>query len=264
MKICLKCNKEFPIWVIIGNKRRNLSNRERCLECSPFGKHNTSAVKDTDKRKLNKAIVIIDGSIFKKCRSCLEILSIDSFYKKGVNCKKCSNKLSAIRITKYRKDSIKQLKQSLGGVCQKCGDNNLTHLCFHHVDMSEKESSISSIKNYKGMLKEAKKCQLLCNNCHLELHQGPEKEIIKENFQYPQSYYNAINKLEYLKYLGGRCIKCGYDKRTRPLSFYHRNIDNKDFQLSQVHTKPLDDIIKKELDKCDLLCANCYSEKHFI
>lgn len=35
------CQKEFPISIIIDGKRRVLNKRKYCLECTPFGSHNT-------------------------------------------------------------------------------------------------------------------------------------------------------------------------------------------------------------------------------
>lgn len=42
MPICKNCNKSFPNRMIIDGKERVLNRRKFCLECSPFGFHNTS------------------------------------------------------------------------------------------------------------------------------------------------------------------------------------------------------------------------------
>ena len=41
MPICKKCGKSFTNWITINGKKRNLHSRKFCLECSPFGQHNT-------------------------------------------------------------------------------------------------------------------------------------------------------------------------------------------------------------------------------
>ena len=41
MPICKKCNQKFPNSLKIDDKIRNLQRRKYCLNCSPFGKHNT-------------------------------------------------------------------------------------------------------------------------------------------------------------------------------------------------------------------------------
>ena len=56
-----------------------------------------------------------------------------------------------------------------------CGYNkNTAALCFHHKDPTQKEMMLDlrSLSNNKldKILAEAAKCQLLCNNCHAELH----------------------------------------------------------------------------------------------
>ena len=46
MPICLKCDKDFPNFLIIDGKKRNLSKRKYCVDCSPFGHHNTRPLYD--------------------------------------------------------------------------------------------------------------------------------------------------------------------------------------------------------------------------
>lgn len=46
------------------------------------------------------------------------------------------------------------------------------------------------------------------------------------------------------------------------LDFHHRDAAEKDFGISyKGHTKALERL-KKEVDKCILLCANCHREEH--
>ena len=44
LKICIKCNKDFPQFITIEGKKKNLQNRKYCLDCSPFGQHNTTKI----------------------------------------------------------------------------------------------------------------------------------------------------------------------------------------------------------------------------
>ena len=65
-----------------------------------------------------------------------------------------------------------------------------------------------------------------------------------------------------LEYKGNKCEICGYDKCSEALDFHHNNPNEKDFTISD-RNLILDWIeIKKELDKCSLLCANCHRELH--
>lgn len=63
-----------------------------------------------------------------------------------------------------------------------------------------------------------------------------------------------------IKYKGGKCEKCGYDKNLNALEFHHLNPSEKEFSIS---SKLLSiEALKKETDKCVLLCANCHRELH--
>lgn len=69
-------------------------------------------------------------------------------------------------------------------------------------------------------------------------------------------------KIKAVRYKGGSCIKCGYDKCLAALEFHHINPTEKDFSISSYgHTKSWE-LIKTELDKCILVCANCHREIH--
>lgn len=61
--------------------------------------------------------------------------------------------------------------------------------------------------------------------------------------------------------LGGKCIKCGYNKCVRALDFHHIDPKEKDFSISQKWNT----IIKclEEIKKCILLCSNCHRELHY-
>lgn len=75
---------------------------------------------------------------------------------------------------------------------------------------------------------------------------------------------NRIQKLKQLgvEYLGGKCIKCGYNKCIWALVFHHRDPSKKEFTVGNYYSRSWEKL-KKELNKCDLLCANCHNETHF-
>jgi hypothetical protein len=63
-------------------------------------------------------------------------------------------------------------------------------------------------------------------------------------------------------YKGGGCKICGYNKCIEALEFHHLNPDEKDFTIASGGKTVSWDTIKKEIDKCILLCANCHRELH--
>lgn len=63
-----------------------------------------------------------------------------------------------------------------------------------------------------------------------------------------------------VKYKGGKCEVCSYDKCLNALEFHHLSSNEKDFQISG---KSLSfEKLKKEVDKCVLVCSNCHKEIH--
>lgn len=64
-----------------------------------------------------------------------------------------------------------------------------------------------------------------------------------------------------IKYLGGKCVKCGWSGNQAALQFHHKDPSKKDFIIGNVANKSWDSI-KKEMQKCILLCANCHMIEH--
>jgi DNA replicative helicase MCM subunit Mcm2 (Cdc46/Mcm family) len=69
-------------------------------------------------------------------------------------------------------------------------------------------------------------------------------------------------KQKSLDYKGNSCQLCGYDKCQEALVFHHLNTGKKGFAISvEGYTRSWEKI-KRELDKCILVCANCHAEIH--
>ena len=69
-------------------------------------------------------------------------------------------------------------------------------------------------------------------------------------------------RLKAIEHLGGKCIKCGYEKYPEVLEFHHRDPSQKDFNVSSKGHSRSWERVRKEIEKCDLLCANCHRELH--
>lgn len=180
-KTCVKCQKQFPIWMYVDGKDRNLSSRKYCLECSPWNMHNV--------RTLEKPPIKIPE--YKQCVKCKVTKSISEFYSRNDGkykvfnwCKECASRIGKGR-TRKKKTEMLELS---GGKCTKCGYNKCYGaLEFHHTNPKEKEIITSLIRLPMHQLKqELKKCVLLCANCHREEHHGsnsflPESSNIRYN-----------------------------------------------------------------------------------
>ena len=69
-------------------------------------------------------------------------------------------------------------------------------------------------------------------------------------------------KQKCVEYKGGKCIICEYNKCNDALEFHHVNAENKDFTISHLKSYTFDGRVKKELDKCVLVCNRCHREIH--
>ena len=69
------------------------------------------------------------------------------------------------------------------------------------------------------------------------------------------------NKEILVEYKGGKCEICGYSKCIDALEFHHLNPKEKRFGIGCGDTKGIDEL-KKEVDKCILVCSNCHKEIH--
>ena len=73
--------------------------------------------------------------------------------------------------------------------------------------------------------------------------------------------FKQRKKIELVKYKGGECEKCGYNKCVAALEFHHLDPTKKEFEISgnSYSLKRL----KEEADKCILICSNCHREEHY-
>ncbi len=86
-----------------------------------------------------------------------------------IRCSKCATEAVSNRRRKVKSTLVKER----GGKCERCGYNKcIWALDFHHIDPSTKLFSMSSggftiaIDRFR---EEAKKCELVCANCHREI-----------------------------------------------------------------------------------------------
>lgn len=71
-------------------------------------------------------------------------------------------------------------------------------------------------------------------------------------------------KLKSIKYLGGSCKDCNLEDPCPAIyDFHHLDPSKKDFNISRKGYTYSWDKVKKELDKCILLCSNCHRKRHF-
>ena len=83
----------------------------------------------------------------------------------------------------------------------------------------------------------------------------------KDKLEYMKRWKRNLKK-SLVEYKGSKCEMCGYDRCIEALEFHHSDPDKKDFSIS---TKIFGfEKMKKEVDKCLLLCSICHREKHYL
>lgn len=73
-----------------------------------------------------------------------------------------------------------------------------------------------------------------------------------------------LRKRKYVQYLGGRCECCGIsltDSNYAIFDFHHRNPTEKEMVWTKMRLLSEEKVLQ-ELNKCQLLCANCHRLVH--
>lgn len=100
------------------------------------------------------------------------------------------------------------------------------------------------------------------NNCKAKGHWLYIKET--PNSYHSQTKRGIKRKLAFIKKLGGKCQKCGYNKNISALEFHHIDESTKDISLDiRSFSNHSLEILNTEMLKCELLCSNCHKEYHY-
>jgi transposase len=96
------------------------------------------------------------------------VLDVRGYYR----CRRCR----AEAVSRRRRKMKIVLVGEAGGACCICGyDENMRALHFHHVEPAEKRIEINAkgiALSLERLRAEARKCVLLCSNCHAEVESG--------------------------------------------------------------------------------------------
>ena len=228
--VCKACGRVFPAKMVIEGRVRSLYRRSFCLECSPFGSHNTSRAPIAARLSPN-----------------------------GVRLHAARRREQFRRsLNKRRRARKALLVAEFGGCCVDCGYATATVLQFHQRARSSKSFRIGSFNGSLVRLREeAAKCDLLCPNCHRSRHAAeaaPATHRVVELRR--ETKRRAVNAL------GGRCGGCGGLHVAAAFDLHHIDGKEKSFGLADGGINRRWDVVLAELGKCILLCANCHAEVH--
>jgi len=211
-------------------------------------------------------------------------------------CKRCVGEAVTRRNQKLRKILVTEA----GGRCVNCGYARcIINLTFHHRVPSEKSFSMSAKtgRSLAAFREEARKCVLLCANCHADVEAAMRRASLPQararskagirpiqqsrcrvhgitsfglygrkqpRWRCKQCIVDGVTRRRrqvrkaLLAAAGGRCAICGY-ARVAGLQFHHVDPATKSFDLGIAAQKARAAYLA-ELGKCVLVCANCHGE----
>lgn len=146
-------------------------------------------------------------------------------------CKNCNEVISSRRVyckkcyEEYNTAKCKRYKMTPNAICADCGIEKTLDNAY------SPEPGIWATK---------------CRKCTRKVQRKSEQSI----------------KQKCVNYKGGTCQICGYSKCNAALDFHHTNPDEKDFSIARKKYSIINEEMKRELDKCVLICSNCHREEH--
>lgn len=249
-RVCKICENRF--FGFIGD------TRVFCYNCSPRGASVADAHR-AQKRAMKHILVEYKGGEcvecgYDKCDGSLQ------FHHLNENDKDFS--IASIKPNKVTMADLRAEVDKCALLCANC------HSKKHMVD--DVVGFVMKLATKHECYHEDKVC-IVCNTEFVAKHHG-------RNYCYSCVPYNLNTKegdrarkravkQELLKYKGGAvCASCGYDEYEGALHFHHRNPEEKEFNFANQPLNSTDynmDRMRKEADKCDVLCANCHFEVHY-
>jgi len=139
--------------------------------------------------------------------------------------------------------------------CSLCGYDDWRALEFHHLKGKYKTVAyLVRSAHIDKMIEEIAKCQILCRNCHMNLH-----------YSHRHSTRSGVlrNRKYDLRYKQSHPCSCG-ESNPAVLVYHHRDPSTKVACVSQLINKGKHlDEIKSEIEKCDVVCHNCHVIIHW-
>jgi hypothetical protein len=124
--------------------------------------------------------------------------------------------------------------------------------------------SVFNLKTNHKSFGQAKLIQFrcwICGDTNPDHFYGHKKSLCKSCYNAKVITQQDQNKRDIVKYLGGKCVKCGYDKACCSLEVHHLDPTKKKIRGSSLKNYKIASLIE-ELDGCILLCSNCHKEEH--
>ena len=130
-------------------------------------------------------------------------------------------------------------------------EKRLSHQREYYQNNKEARNVYSKIYRNTERAKSLRK--IYCKNNKEKIYEK-NKKWQRDRYKKTRQYINDYK-------LSKGCAICGYNKCAEVLDFHHKNNGDKDFCIGYSGNMNLIDI-KKEMEKCIILCSNCHRELH--
>lgn len=155
--------------------------RLRCIRCG----HRTAAALDLHHRDpgtkefaLWTAMSHGVAAIHRELAKC-DVLCANCHLEEHASARITSSTGASRAVVEWRRRAKQRLVEMHGGRCTRCGyAKHVAALVFHHRDPSTKSFAISVDgvpRAWRRLVDEAAKCDLLCANCHREVHAADKR-----------------------------------------------------------------------------------------
>ena len=147
-------------------------------------------------------------------------------------------------------DKLNINKRTVGNILK---ENNVysNHNILPDIVIERIQQRYNQVKNLEKVAKEF----------HISKRKIQPYIQLFEKDTFDQKDYRAHKKEQLIEYKGGKCEICGYDRCKKALEFHHVDVYKKLFTISSSLGKRIE-VLKQEVDKCVLACANCHREIH--
>ncbi|MDD4930536.1 MAG: hypothetical protein PHG66_00075 [Candidatus Colwellbacteria bacterium] len=172
----------------------------------------------------------------------------------------------------------KDVVESHKDKCELCGDDDMSHIHFDHIDPKEKYKNVTAILKMESLLIELDKVRTICGKCHAR-HTRSQRDIEREerdnNIDETDKRLASKRKRKERnrKYVDEVKVKIGgcqmegctdvFDNTI--LSFYefdHIDVETKSYMISNMAGSTYStERIQKEIDKCRMLCQYCHRKR---
>lgn len=148
-----------------------------------------------------------------------------------------------------------------------CVDCNILYPFYvtdlDHTDWKEKKFNLSKAgsRSVESIVNELNKCEVRCANCHRDKTYKELKRKTNKS-QYAKEREGVQHRINEIK--NKPCTDCGLYFKPWQMDFDHTDAKNKLTSIGILLRITHDfDIIKTEINKCDLVCANCHRERTY-